>query len=60
MKVGDLVLICDENTPRSLWPLGLVVETSLGRDNMVRSVKVRTKSNIFTRPITKIVMLEEC
>ncbi len=60
VKVGDLVLICDENTPRSLWPLGLVVETSLGRYNMVRSVKVRTKSNIFTRPITKIVMLEEC
>ena len=59
VKQGDVVLVCDENTPRSLWPLGLVVEVKLGRDGIVRTIRVRTKSTELVRPITKIVMLEE-
>jgi hypothetical protein len=58
IKVGNLVLILDENLPRGLWPLGLVVETFMGRDGLVRSVRIRTKSNTLVRPITKIVLLE--
>ena len=60
VKIGDLVLIMDENTPRGLWPLGLVTDVKLGRDNLVRSVTVKTRSTSFVRPISKIVMLEEC
>ena len=56
--VGDLVLMVDENTPRSLWPLGLVIGVNLSRDNLVRSVRLKTKSNELVRPITKIVYLE--
>ena len=59
VKNGDVVLICDENTPRSLWPLGLVIEAKQSRDGLVRSVKVRTQSNVLVRPVTKVVMLEE-
>ena len=40
VQVGDLVLLLDENTPRRLWPLGLVVDIREGRDEMVRSVRV--------------------
>jgi len=58
LKVGDLVLVSDENTPRGLWPLGLIVEAKQSDDGYVRSVKVKTKSSVFTRPITKIVFLE--
>ena len=58
IKKDDLVLLCDENTPRGLWPLGIIVQTMEGRDGLVRSVKVRTKSSVFTRPITKVVLLE--
>ena len=58
IKVGDIVLIADENTPRSLWPLGLVIEAIAGRDGLVRSVKVRTRTSQFVRPITKIVFIE--
>lgn len=58
VKVGDLVLIAGENTPRGLWPLGLVVEVYEGDDGLVRSVKVKTKCTHLVRPITKIVMLE--
>ena len=58
LNVGDLVLLMDENTPRNIWPLGLVVDVTLGRDGLVRSVKVKTKSTYLVRPITKVVLLE--
>ena len=59
LKVGDLVLLVDENTPRYLWPLGVVVEVCEGRDGLVRSVKVKTRSTVLVRPITKVVLIEE-
>ncbi|XP_014677289.1 PREDICTED: uncharacterized protein LOC106817151 [Priapulus caudatus] len=43
IKIGDLLLVVNENTPRGLWPLGLVIEVNKGRDGLVRSAKVRTK-----------------
>ena len=58
IQVGDLVLVMDESMPRGCWPLGLVTETNVGRDDLIRSVKVKTKSTIMTRPITMIVLLE--
>ena len=58
VKPGDLVLIVDENTPRSLWPLGIIVDVKYSRDGLVRTVRVRTKSTVLTRPVTKIVLLE--
>ena len=59
VKKGDLVLLVDENTPRNLWPLGIVLEVTEGRDGLVRSVRIRTQSTVLIRPVTKIVMLEE-
>ena len=58
IAVGDLVLVAGENTPRGLWPLALVKEVSVGRDGLVRSVKVRTRATELVRPVTKIVLLE--
>lgn len=60
VMVGDLVMLVEENTPRGLWPLGVVVETVLGQDGLVRQVKVKTKATQLTRPITKVVLLEGC
>jgi len=58
LKKGDIVLLLEENVPRRLWPLGLVLEATKGRDGLVRSVRVRTRSTTLVRPITKIVSLE--
>ena len=58
IKIGDLVLILDESTPRNLWPMGLVVDINMGRDNLVRSVKIKTNSATLVRPITKVILLE--
>ena len=58
LTVGDLVLLLDENSPRGSWPLGLVKDISVGRDGLVRSVRVKTATTEFVRPITKLVVLE--
>ena len=58
VAVGDLVLINDPNTARSVWPLGRVTETYTGRDGLTRSVKVRTINGEVVRPITKLLLLE--
>ena len=59
VSVGDLVLIAEEITPRHVWPLGLVIHVNKGRDGLVRSVRLKTKSSVLVRPITKVVLLEE-
>ena len=56
--VGDLVLVVGENTPRYVWPIGVVSKVKKSDDGLVRSVTVRTKTSELCRPIHKIVLLE--
>lgn len=58
-SVGDVVLIVDETSPRSSWPLGKVVETFPDKKGLVRQVKVRTKTTVLCRPVTKLCLLQE-
>ena len=51
------LLVPDESTPRCLWPLGRVLEVHQSRDDgLVRSVKVKTRTSVLTRPIEKRVL----
>ena len=59
LKPDDLVLIVDETSPRNSWPMGRVTETIPDSRGHVRRVKVKTKSNILERPITKLCLLLE-
>ena len=56
---NDLVLMVEKNRPRGQWELGRVVETIPGDDGKVRTVRVRTATNVYTRPVAKICVLEE-
>ena len=57
--VNDVVLVVDESTPRGSWPLGRVLEVHESRDDgLVRSLKVKTRTSVLTRPIDKVVLLE--
>ena len=51
VKVGDVVWVLKDLTPRGIWPLGRVVETSPGRDGEVRVAKVKTAYGCFVRPV---------
>ena len=53
------MLVLDNNKPRNSWPLARVLEVHTSRnDGLVRSMKLRTSTREFVRPVDKIVMLE--
>ena len=58
LRVGDVVSILDEMTPRNLWPIARVTEVIHGRDGLVRTIKVKTKWIELVWPITKLALLE--
>ena len=43
LKVGDVVLVVDQNTPRGQWHLGRVEEVFPGQDGQVRVIQVSTR-----------------
>jgi len=55
---GDVVVIVDADTPRNIWPKGIVTKVYTAKDGKVRIVDVRTISGVFKRPVTKIVKLD--
>ena len=58
VKVGDLVLIREDNRSRLLWPVGIVQEVYPGRDDVVRACKLKIGASSVVRPIQRIYNLE--
>ncbi len=58
LKVGDIVLVVDNTTPRNHWHLGRVTQVNTSSDGLVRSADVRTRASTITRPVTKLCYLE--
>jgi len=50
LKLGDVVLIREDNCRRLLWPMGVIIDCFAGRDSVVRSYRIRTKSGELVRP----------
>ncbi|GFY23550.1 integrase catalytic domain-containing protein [Trichonephila clavipes] len=53
-KVGEIVIIKEDNIPPATWPLGKLIETHPGKDGLVRVVTLRTVKGRFERPIHKL------
>ncbi|XP_063063815.1 uncharacterized protein LOC134456380 [Engraulis encrasicolus] len=58
-NIGDIVLVVDPTAPRGSWPLGRVLETISDAKGLVRSVKLKTKTSVLERPITKLCRILE-
>lgn len=56
---GDVVLVVDPSAPRGSWILGRVLEVRADSKGLVRAVKVKTRTYVLERPITKICLLLE-
>ena len=52
-------MVVNEATPRNVRPLARVIEVLPGTDGLVRRVKVKTKTNVLTRPVDKLCLLLE-
>ena len=57
--MGDIVclLVRDETTPPTNWPIAHVIEIHTSKDGRVRVVTVRTLKGVYKRPIIKVVQL---
>lgn len=57
IKIGELVLIKEENLPPTKWKLGRVTATHPGDDQIVRVVTVKTDTSEFKRSLSKLCRL---
>ncbi|KAI5738661.1 hypothetical protein M8J77_009685 [Diaphorina citri] len=58
LRLGEIVLVGDDNNKRINWPLGLIIQLIQGGDGHIRVVKVRTSTGVLTRPVQRIYPLE--
>ena len=62
VKLGDVVLIHEENTKRGMWKTGIIEETIVGKDGQIRGAKIRKmgkgKPEFINRPLQKLVPLD--
>lgn len=58
LRVGDIVVICDNSAPRNQWEKAVVAEVKLSRDGQVRSAIVKTSHGQLTRPAVMLAKLD--
>ena len=62
MSICDVVLVQEDNTKRSNWKTGKMVEQIVGKDGVVRGAKLRLitkgKPIIVNRAVQKLYPLE--
>ncbi|XP_061726521.1 uncharacterized protein LOC133532048 [Cydia pomonella] len=54
LREGDLVLIVDPDSPRNVWPRGIVKTVFPGRDGRVRVVEVTTQRGVLRRSAARV------
>ena len=57
LKVDDVVLVIQPDSPRGRWPLGRVTGVYPGRDGHIRVAEVVSGAKTVIRPITKLIPL---
>lgn len=54
VKVGQIVVVSDDNIPPSRWPLGRVTAVHPAKDGLIRVVDVKINDTITKRPIHRL------
>ena len=57
LKGDSIVLLLDERVPRAKWLLGRVVDVYPDKNNLIRTVLVKTKSGLAKRPVNKLCLI---
>ena len=57
LRVGDIVVLREDNVTPMKWPLARVIETHAGKDGLVRVVTVKTATGTYRRPVVKVTLL---
>ena len=57
LTVGDVVILKEDGTIPTRWPLARVTKVHTGKDYLVRVATVKTARGTYKRPVTKIALL---
>ncbi|XP_075152559.1 uncharacterized protein LOC142226424 [Haematobia irritans] len=57
LKVGDMVVVREDNLPPNEWRLGRITKVFPGVDEKVRVAEIRTSRGTLVRPTVKLVVL---
>ena len=60
LKIGDIVLLVDDQAPRNVWRKALVVKIFPNQDGQVRPAEVRTASRVLIRGTRYLIRLADC
>ena len=58
LRVGDVVLLGEDNLKRVKWPLARIEKLIVGKDGMPRVAILKTKDGQLTRPVQRLYPLE--
>ena len=58
VRVDDVVIVADGNAVRGKWTIGCVVKVYPGNDGKVRNITVKTVLGEYSRPVTKIAVIQ--
>jgi hypothetical protein len=53
-RVGDIVIVCDEDLARNNWPLGKVIEVYPSDDDLIRKVRLSLSGGAMLRPLSRL------
>lgn len=57
LRVGDMVLVLEDNQPPSKWAIGRIIETHPGDDGRVRVVTIRSRDSTYKRSVVRVARL---
>ncbi|GFX30428.1 transposable element Tc1 transposase [Trichonephila clavipes] len=57
-RIGEMVLIGNDNKKRLSWPIAKIIELIPGRDGEIRTVRLKTQHGTVIRPVQRIFPLE--
>ncbi|XP_043461792.1 uncharacterized protein LOC122506254 [Leptopilina heterotoma] len=57
VKIGDVVLIKEDNLPPTRWSLGKILQLHPGKDGLSRVATIKTQNSILKRSFSKLAVL---
>ncbi len=57
LEAGDIALLKETDATHPVWPMARIVSTRPGKDGYARVAEIFCAGKIYTRPITKLVLL---
>ena len=58
LQAGDVVILHEDKLIPMKWPLGHIIKTYVGKDEIVRVIDINmTAHGVYKHPVTKIVLL---